>query len=192
MRKEQATNPANEALELEEVKEYANINNKNNDDRLTALLQPAIDYVEAYTGKALIQRTYDIYYDSWELRSKMSLSTLNVTAINSFNTYDCDGTATLIDNTTYRLSGKKETYVIFDNGTNFSNTRKFDSGIINVTAGFGLESSNIDTRLRTALKMICTHWYRYNGAVADVDNRNIPHELKTQLIPYTSTENWIG
>lgn len=192
MRKQETATPSIPALTLAEVKEYGNINNTSDDSRINSLLVAAINYVERYTGKALIQRTFDIYYERFELRNRMPLSTLNVSAISAFNTYDRQGTATLIDPTTYRLTGDKANYVVFDNGTNFTLTRNVDAAIISVTAGFGITVPDIDINLRTAMKQICIHWFRYNGAVADVDLRNIPHETKTLLIPYTDTWNWVS
>ena len=192
MRKEETAPPATVALTLAEVKEYGNINNTTDDARINSLLQPAVNYVERYTGKALIRRTFDIYYNRVELRTKMPLSTLNVSAIDAFKTYDRDATETTLTASTYRLTGNKANYVVFDNGTNFSLTRNTDAAIISVTAGFGLNVANIDPNLRTAMKQMCVHWYRYNGAVADTDFKNIPHETKTLLIPYTDAWNWVN
>lgn len=193
MRKQLVTGPVNPVLELDEVKEYGNINMTEDDARITALLQPAINYVQDYTGKALIDSTYDIYYNGYELRNRMPLSTLNVTSIDTFNTYDNDNTATLVDSTDYRLTGDQQTWAVFNNGfTNVGITRQIDAAIVRVTAGYGATKTDINDNIRTAMKIIVMHWYRFNGAVADSDLKNIPHTVKTLLAPYTNTWNFVN
>ena len=195
MRKELATAAVNPAVELDDVKEYGNVNTTVDDARLTELLPAAIDYVENYTSKALINQQFNIFYDSYEIRHRMPLCGLNVTNIDSVVIYDNEGNTTTLDSSTYRLSGKKQCWIVFDNPSAVAvnmDTRQIDAMRIHVDAGFGADKTDIDTRLRTAMNMITMHWYRYNGAILDGTKTNIPHNVKTLLTPWCDTWRYIN
>lgn len=192
MRKEIAVEPVNPSLTLDDVKSYGNMNTDKEDYRITPLLPVATDYVENYTGKALIEQTFNIYYDSFELRNRMKLCSLNVTSIESVTLYDCEGNTTVLDPSNYRLSGKKECWLVFDNGCSYGSLRQIDAVMIQVKAGFGLLKTDIPDTLRTAMNMMVMHWFRNNGAIADGNTKNIPHNVKTMLTPFAPVWNFIS
>ena len=192
MYRKQTVAPVNPAIELADVKLYGYINTDEDDSFITSLLDTAVAYVEDYTGKALINQTFDVYYSSNELRDKMPLCELNVTAINSFNTYDLQGNATLMSSSLYRLTGNKEVSVVFDQGITYSTVRDCDAAIVNVSAGYGASKTDIPDKLFQATAMFCAHLYRYNGVVSDDMLKNMPWQIHTHLTQYTSVYSWVG
>jgi len=189
MRTEIVTPAVNKPITLADVKLYGNFNGTTRDAEITAFIDPAISYVERYTGRKLITQVWEIFYDSWEYRDIMPLSTFNIQTIDSFETINASDTASVIPASSYRLSSDR---VIFDNGrTGNFDLRNYDGVKITVTTGFGLLQADVPPQLQTALSMIITSWMRYNGKLSDSDLHNIPDNLKAMLFPYKNFQNAI-
>jgi uncharacterized phiE125 gp8 family phage protein len=194
MRKELTLGPVNPAITLAAVKVYGYVKNDSRDDELTALIPIAIKYVEDVTGRALVDQEFDIWYDRDEFWQMLGnnfayLSTLNVTSIESITLYAIDGTATVVDDTTYRLADNKAK---FDQTTPSGSTRNLDAVKISVKAGYGADDTTTPEPLKTAMYAMVMHWYRYNGDVSDGTLTHIPDTVKSWLTPYKSTINWFN
>lgn len=193
MRRIQLTDPANQALELTEAKVYANINTTSQDAQITPFVNNAIKYIEHFTMRAMITRTFSITYDcNIFALNRIPLNSLNVSAIDSVTVFDSLNNSTLIPSTDYRLSGVDEKVIIFENSFTQGLVRQYDSMVINVTAGYGLNKTDIPQDLITAMNMKFAHLAWYNGIVTSGDLSNIPNQLKAMLIPYTGVSNQFG
>jgi uncharacterized phiE125 gp8 family phage protein len=194
MRKELRVGPANPAITLADLKVYGYVKNTDRDDELSALIPVAINYVEDVSGRALVNQEFDVWYDRDEFWQMIQngfayLSTLNVSSIDSITLYAVDGTATVVDPTTYRLADNKAK---FDQILPSGATRNMDAVKIEVTAGYGADDTEMPEPLKTAMYAMCMHWFHYNGDVGTEALKHIPDTVKTWLTPYKSTINWFN
>lgn len=194
MRKELTQGPANPAILLADLKVRIYSKNTERDDELTALIPVAIKYVEDVTGRALVNQEFDIWYDRsefWQMLGNnfVYLSDLNVNAINSINLVSVDGTETLVDSSTYRLADNKAK---FDQTMPSSNTRNLDAVKISVTAGYGVDDTEVPEQLKTAMYDLIDHWFKFGGVIKDGSYEHIPDKVKSWLAPYKSTMYWFN
>lgn len=193
MRKEQTQGPANQAVLLADVKNYGYVKNNDRDSELTSLIPAKIAMVENFTGRALVNQEFDIWYNRDEFFGSVygygfaELSSLNVYNIVSAETFDIDGTSTTIDPTTYRLSANK---IKFDSKLPDHSTRKMDAVKISVQAGYGADSTEMPEGIKEALYQMIMTSFRYNGNLSEIELHSIPNTVQAQLAPFRSTYKW--
>ena len=192
MRKELTLGPAVEAVTLADTK--INIYSKNDarDDEIIPFISLSIKLIENFTGRALINQEFDIWYDRVEFFGMLGnsfayLSSLNVYEIDSITLFAADGTETIVDDTTYRLADNKAK---FDQTRPSGNTRSLDAVRISVKAGYGADDTEMPEAIKDAIYSMVSTRFHYNGQLADGELKRIPDTIKTDLAPYRSTINW--
>jgi len=195
MRKVLRVPPAGPPITLAQVKTIGYIQTDARDVELQGFTDAAISWVEQYTGRALITQEWDIYYDEVEffrpiyINQPVDLSTLNATSIESVTTFDINANETIVDPTTYRLSSDR---IVFDQQTPDSFTRVIDAVKIEVTAGYAADESGITQDMKQAIAILALHWLENGVYAADMTLNKVPDVLKSLLMKYVSTTNWIA
>lgn len=204
MRKELKTAPADVAMTLADVKEYAFFNTTKHDSKISALIQPATEYVEKILGRKLINQSWYLYLDVDEYfdrldayNNSIELSTLNVSAITEVNKYDIENTATVITSSDYRLSGgvlSNSCRMVFNESASPKSisVRSIDSIRIEVVAGYGADQDAVPTSIQTALKMLISHWVNFNHSASKEKLYNTPAGFEQILSPYKSAGVMFG
>ena len=124
------------------------------------------------------------------------LSTLNVSAITEVQEFDRNNVSSIVDASTYRLSGNQfsdSTKLVFNDtiGRNFAtDLRAVDSVRIEVVCGYGALVSDIPQPLQAALKILSNHWLQY-GQLAQKDGiKETPLNFDANILNYRSSENY--
>ena len=195
MRKVLRVPPAGPPITLAQVKTIGYIQTDARDVELQGFTDAAISWVEQYTGRALITQEWDIFYDEVEffrpiyIRQPVDLSTLNATSIESVTTFDINSNETIVDASDYRLSSDR---IVFDQETPDSFTRVIDAVKIEVTAGYAADESGITQDMKQAIAILALHWLENGVYAADMTLNKVPDVLKSLLMKYVSTVNWIA
>jgi uncharacterized phiE125 gp8 family phage protein len=200
MRKELKTGPATAATTLAEVKVSSFINTTKHDTDISDLIEPMTLIVENYLGRKLIDQSWYIYLNSYELFDRLaaydvlSLDGLNVSAITEMLSYDTANASTAIVSSTYRLQGNETTptsNLVFNENTTplTGGTRYVDSYRIEVVAGYGAAIANIPTPVHRALEELIAYHALHKNVISDSDKHKIPYKFEAMLFPYKSFEN---
>lgn len=182
----------NQALTLEEVKVYADINNNHDDKALERIITAAIEFVESRTGKALLISTWEVYYDVPDVENVMPLDTLNVNSISEVSYFDRDNTETVIDSSNYRLFRDR----IYFNDNYCApyryNLRDFQSVKATVIAGYGNDFTSLPFQIKAAISQLSAYWVDTAGMTAsDVDFKNIPYSVESKILPFVRKRHWV-
>lgn len=97
------TGPNLEPVTVAEAKTHARIDTSTEDDYVTALIVAAREWVEWYTGCALIDQVWQVRYEGYTY-GEFLLRRSPVLSVSSF-VYDIDGVATTLASSTYELNG---------------------------------------------------------------------------------------
>ncbi len=195
MRKVLRVAAASAPITLDQVKTIGYIKNTERDTELQGFILAAVIWIEQYTGRSLITQEWDVFYDEVEffrpiyIGQPVDISTLNANSIESVTAFDVDGNDTIIDASTYRLSANR---IVFDQETPFTDTRLIDAVKIEVTAGYGADESEITDDIKTAIAVLAIHWLENGVYAADMNLTKVPQVLKSLLMRYVSTVNWIA
>ncbi len=203
MRIELTTAPIAPATTLADVKLYSFINTGQYDAKLESLILPATLYLERYTGRKLIDQTWTIWEDRNDYVDRLrayantiTLSTLNVSAINSVTLYAPDNSTSVVDSADYRLSGGIQSAanrLAYNDYTSITTTnlRTNDSVAIEVATGYGAASTDIPAPIHQALSVLITHWKDFGMKSSKEVLHNVPSSFIALVRPYMSMEAFI-
>jgi uncharacterized phiE125 gp8 family phage protein len=195
MRKVLRVAPASAPITLAQVKTIGYVKYTDRDTELQGFVDAAVTWIEQYTGRGLITQEWDVYYDEVEffrpiyIGQTVDLSTLNINSIDSLTTYDVYNNATVVTASDYRLSSNS---IVFDRATPFNDTRLVDAVKAEVTVGYGADESAIPQDLKQAIAILAIHWLENGVYAADMSLTKVPDVLKSLLMKYVSTVNWIA
>ena len=202
MRIELTTAPISPAATLAGVKLYSFKNTTAFDSKISSLIEPATKYVEKYTGRKLINQTVTIWLDRAEYTDRLraylntiTLSTLNVSAINSLTLYAPDNTSSVVSASDYRLSGgilSASNRLSFNDQASIStsNLRNTDSVAIEVIAGYGAIDTDIPDLLTQAMSTMIDHWVSFGSKSSKEALHEVTSNFKAIIAPYASTEGY--
>ena len=187
MRKKLKTAPVNPALTLATAKLLAYIKNDSRDAEFQEFLNDAISYCERYTGKAFIDSTWDVWYDTRDFntafcnRGYLYLDTLNVNSIISVTTYDSDNNATIVSTDDYYLSNDR---LVLKTLNPFYSLRPIDSISVEVEAGYGANEDAIPAGLRTTMAFLTLYFFNNKGVATDDSPYGAPYSVISKLESY--------
>jgi len=195
MRKVLRVAAASAPVTLAQVKVIGYIKDDARDTELQGFIDAAVIWIEQYTGRGLITQEWDVYFDETEffrpiyIGQAVDLSTLNVNSIDSLTTYDVYANASVVTASDYRLSSNR---IVFDQATPFADTRLVDAVKAEVTVGYGATEASIPEDLKQAISTLAIHWLENGVYAADMTMNKVPDVLKSLLMKYVSTVNWIA
>ena len=100
------TAPAVDAASLGEVKDHLRIDGNDDNEHIARLIKAAVDRVEAYTGRRLIDQTLDVHFPYYMLlRRDIDLPIAPVSDVTSIEVTGPDGATTVVDPADYSLIG---------------------------------------------------------------------------------------
>lgn len=199
--------PAAEPFLVAEAKTYLKVLQSADNDLITELIAVARQTAENYTGRKLINQTWDLRLDDvpdvggepqWEGIREGSLSELKrpsrfislltgpVSSITAFTYFDTTDTEQTVDTAVYGLDSSSvparlylKTGQIWPTGT-----RDFDALKIRFVAGYGTAGSAVPESIRSAMKQIISFLYENRGdGLADSIGK-MPAGARILLDPY--------
>ncbi len=174
------TDSATEPVTLDEAKDYLRVDSSDEDTLIQALIKTAREWVEAYTGLALITQTWDAFWDGWcdpfivPYSPLVSVTTLKYT--------DGNGTQQTLANTVYSVDtdatpGK----VWLAYNQTWPTAREIPNTIeMRFLAGYGLTPADVPHAIRTAIKIIVDdRWQHRESEIigASVEQLPVVHNL---------------
>lgn len=155
-----ATAPTQEPVTLAELKEYMRVDSSDEDNLIRDLGTAAREWVEQWTGRALVTQTWDNYWETWQDPFIVSRSALvSVTHVKYQDGDNAQQTAgaSLYSVDTDSVPGKVHlayqqtwpTNLIVPNGI-----------VIRFVAGYGATTDHVPESIRAAIKMLANDRYQ--------------------------------
>ena len=183
------TAPADKPLSLAETKIHLRVDeDQTTDDAyIYSMIDAATNMAEAYTGRALITQTWDMFTDfmptyEFEIPKPPLISVTHIKYINP------SGTLTTIPALEYQVdtvSGRiRSAY-----GYYMPSTRNdYNAVQVRFIAGYGPDPSNVPGAIRHAMLMIIGHLYEHRESVSDqagfINPEEVPQGAIWLLQPY--------
>ncbi len=147
------------------------------DSLLETYLRAALAAVEAWTGKALILRTFMIEREAWSSTSEQALPVSPVRSVSELALVTADGSTTIVESYRYRLV--LDTHEPKLTSASASLPAIPIGGVVRVTfdAGFGASWANVPADVGHAVILLAAYYHEYR------------HEARTgaSKIPYGVT-----
>jgi len=139
------------------------------DDLLTAIIQAAREHVEDITRRALLTQTWYYYLDKFPSEDDFIILPFgNLQSVTSIKYKDSDGTETTMTvNTDYLVETNGEGYgrIVLPYGVSWPTDTLYPSNPITIEFVCGwTAAANIPSKIRTAMKMICSDLFENREA----------------------------
>lgn len=131
------------------------------DSLLESFLRAAIAAVEAWTGKALLQRDFSLTVAGWRDSRSQTLPVAPVSAIAGVRIVDCLDWETVVDPARYRLQQDTHRPALIARGLLLPTIPPQGSAVIAFTAGFGPDWAHVPADLAQAVMLLAAYYYEY-------------------------------
>lgn len=178
------TPPAAEPVLLADVKLHARIDTTADDTLVTNLMTGARQWAEHYTGRAIINQTWQMALDIWpaadqewwdgiregpisgfERTTYISLPRPPLVSVTSVQYFDNTDTPTLWPSSNYFVDTVRQPgRLALRLGATWPVPSRLSNGIvITYVAGYGSDGTNVPEPMKTAIRQLVTHWYEHRG-----------------------------
>lgn len=160
------TAPAKEPLTLEEVKGHLRLTHGDHDTLLGALIQGAREWAEAFTHRALITQTWDLYLDGFPSVIEVQKPPLQSVTAASFTYVDSDGDTTQVPTSVYTVDTDAtpgRVYPAYNQVWPVPRDQP-KAVVMRFVAGYGDDEGDVPEPLRTAMKLHVENLYDHSGA----------------------------
>lgn len=135
------------------------------DDLLESFLRSALAAIEARTGKALIERTFNWSLTRWRDAHEQALPVAPVSAIADVTLLDRAGTETPVDTAAYLLRPDMQRPILAAVGATLPMIGSTGSVRIRMLAGFGPDWSDLPADLAQAVLLLAAHYYEFRHEI---------------------------
>jgi len=192
------TPPAAPALLVDDARAHCRTPSSD-DSYLETLIAVATSWVEAWLGRALINRTYTYKLDAfpgqpwwadppcWQCGGEIMLPYPPLVSVTSVVYRDTETTtATLSSSTAYEVdSGSLPGRVRLRYGQAWPNVLSHPLAVTIVyVAGYGASDAAIPDQIRHALKFLVGHLYEHREASSPLSVSTVPYGVEALLMPF--------
>lgn len=201
--------PSVEPVSLADAKLQARIDTTADDALVTDLIIGARQWVEQYTGRALITQTWQLWLDLWpgavekwwdgvrdgpvtglDDISTITLPRAPLQGVNSVQYFDNTDTATIWPTSNYFVDTVHAPgRLALRLGSVWPVPSRITNGIcIEYVVGYGNDGSTVPEPIKTAIRQLVAHWYEYRGEATVAGAKrgliNVPLIIQSLLEPY--------
>lgn len=172
------TAPSTEPVTTSEAKTHLRVTGSSEDSYIDSLVKAARIQVERYLNRALIQQTWDVFFDDWEHTLRLPYSP--VSSITNVKYYDLDGVEqTLSSSLYYFVSSSDPACIVRKYNVSYPDLEYGRPAAITVRqiCGYGSASSSIPQPIIHAIKLLVTDMYENRGTVVLGSVQKIPNYI---------------
>jgi len=183
------TGPVNEPVTLDEVKAHCRVSSDDDDGLLDGYRVAAREFVESFTGRALLPQTWDLKLDAFPCDA-LELPMPPVTSVTSITYVDTAGATQTWSSANYRTdlpsgptSASARITPVY--GVSWPSTQDVTNAVtVRFVAGYASDAS-VPWAIKSALLLLVGHWYAHREAVS-VGNvvASMPFAVESLLWPY--------
>jgi uncharacterized phiE125 gp8 family phage protein len=185
--------PAIEPVSIVETKSQCRIDESEDDGLLAGYLLAARQHVEIYTGRALIQRTFDLKLDFCWPRCSGMLEILlpkpPKVSVTSISYLDTDGATQVLSGSLYQLTERYGSGLIVPAyGQSWPSVRwQHDAITVRYVAGYGATASDVPEPIRQSIMLLAAHYYANREPVVTGTIVNeLPMSVRSLLSQYVA------
>lgn len=178
------TPPATEPVALADVKLHARIDTDADDSLVAGFITAARQWVEQYTGRAIINQTWQLALDAWPAVAEewwdgvrdgpigglnratfVTLPRPPLVSVTSVQVFDNTDTGTVWTSANYFVDTVRQPgRLALRLGSTWPVPTRITNGIIiTYVAGYGSDGTYVPEPIKTAIRQLVTHWYEHRG-----------------------------
>jgi uncharacterized phiE125 gp8 family phage protein len=176
------TAPASYPVTLAEAKAQCRIDSDDEDAMINGLIAAATDYVELYTGRAIVSQTWELLQDDFS--DTIMITRGPVTAITFVKYFDVDDVEQTVTSTNYALDAASDPQWLVK-ASDFT-WPAVASGVNNVTIRFVCGYTSLPPSIKHAILLLIGQWFDNRADVSDKAMIAMPNAVEALLTNYRS------
>jgi uncharacterized phiE125 gp8 family phage protein len=174
---------------VDQLKRHSRIEPSSIDyDLLPLRIQAARQWVEAYTGRALMTQSWSYSVD-WVPDGSLPLllPKMPLIDVTSIKTYDTEDVETIVLSTNYRVDVTTEPgRVLLDTAVGYwaANPRPYGSTVVLYRAGYGTTEESVPAVFRHAVLLLAAELCERLEGATDLKLADVPFGVRALLDPY--------
>ncbi len=177
--------PTAEPVTVAEAKAWLNESGSDNDADIAFMIQTAREYVETYSGRALMPQTWSLFLDAFPLEIRPGFPPL--TSVTSITYTDTAGnTGQTVDASIYDFDVNTEPGRIREAfGQSWPSTRREMNAVtVLFVAGYA-DAASVPESLKTAIKLLVAEWFCDREAViTGLSVKDLPFGVQALITQY--------
>lgn len=180
--------PADLMLTTAEAKLHLKVDDTTDDTLIAGLVKAATSHIEnAVLHRSLINRTYDLYMDTFPTGYTLELPMPPLSSVTSVKYTDKNNTEQTWAATNYKVVTTDDPGKIFAKSFVFPlDLYWVNAAHITFVGGYGAAYTNVPfyDDVQTAIKLIIGEWYEYRENISEKLLRTIPNGAMNILMPW--------
>ena len=174
------TQPASFPVTLAEAKAHCRVEDASEDSTISGFIAAATDYVEQYTGKAIMPQTWRLTLD--EFSDSTLLPKNPVQSVTSIKYYDVIGDIQTLSTEFYTADTVSDpAWVVLNSDKTWPDTL---DGVNAVRVEFVAGYTAVPPSIKHAILMLVAQWFDHRAAVSDKAMIAVPHAVEALLTNY--------
>jgi uncharacterized phiE125 gp8 family phage protein len=176
------TAPTDTPVTLAEAKAQCRVEDDSEDTLMTGLIAAATDYVEQYTGRAIMAQTWELTFD--EFADSIALPKGPVTSVTSVNYYDINGDVQTLAASNYTVDLVSDPqWVVKNSDASWPDTvDSINTVVIRFVCGYAV----VPPSIKHAILLLISQWFDNRAAVTDKAMIAVPNAVEALLTNYRS------
>lgn len=168
-------------ITLAEGRLHLKVDNTDDDDLITQLIEAATEYSEQFQHRTYLNRTRFLYLDCFP--SVIVVLWPPLVSVTSLKYVDTDGNTQTLDSADYRVDINTEPGRITPAfNASWPDIRHVTSAItIEFIAGYGATSATTPEDVQASIKLLIGHWYENREGASELNMKEVPLAVETLL-----------
>ena len=160
--------PASLPVSLASVKGFLKVENTEDDQLISELIDQAVSHVQNITGHKLITQSWRFFFDDLPSHNLLELPLAPIMAPIEVRVFDDQGIPQIIPSSDYQLDIHSKPARLWIN-TQLCAGQHLNGLEVDLQVGFGLSGVDVPGDLIRAIMVTISHWYEFRGAVRPAD-----------------------
>lgn len=174
------TAPTTFPVTTAEAKAHCRVEDSSEDGLIEALIAAATDYVEQWTGKALVTQTWRLTLDAFS--ESIMLPKNPVLSVASITYFDVDGDIQTVSPSDYTVdNASNPAWLVINSDASWPATA---SGVNMVRVEFIAGYTTIPASIKHAILLLVGQWFDYRASVSEKSMAEMPFAVESLLRPY--------
>jgi uncharacterized phiE125 gp8 family phage protein len=182
------TAPTIEPVSLSDARDYLRVIALDEDNLILSLIKGARQWCEEYCNSAFVNQTWELWLDRWPSDNVIKLERPPVSVINSVKYYDTANVEATMSAGDYFANYKSypaNLGLAYGKAWPATSLRPHNGIVVNFTTGYGVNASDVPDSIRTAIKMLTSHFFEMRQPeITGTITSQLDFAFKALLSPY--------
>lgn len=173
--------PQREPLSVDDMRQWLQLDTRDDDDLLAAMIKAARSSIEQAIRRALMLQKWRVRAQEWPRQGGLQVPLSPLLSLDAVRVFDAAGTPSLVDLSHFDVADSLITLRLDEISRDL-----FTFGVeLDVSVGYGAQAADVPEPLRQAMRMLIAHWLAFRSqALHEGSVTHFPPAIAGAIMPY--------